>query len=74
MVSAKNVDKVVVSFKLNLIENDPDDNKFVDCGFAGNVDYIVTNDSDYNILKNLDFRKINIISLEEFGELLKNNI
>ena len=74
LVSAKNVEKINVSYKLNLIENDPDDNKFVDCGFAGNVDYIVTNDTDYNILKSIEFPKINIISLEVFGELLKNKI
>ena len=74
LVSAKNVEKINVSFKLNLIENDPDDNKFVDCGFAGNVDYIVTNDNDYNILNSIEFPKINIISLEDFGELLKIRI
>lgn len=74
LMSAINVERVTVSFKLNLIENDPDDNKFVDCGFAGNVDYIVTNDGDYNILKSIDFPKINIISLEDFGEFLKNKI
>lgn len=41
----------VIYFNLNLITNDPDDNKFVDCAFAANADFIVTNDSDFNILK-----------------------
>jgi len=34
-----NVKKIDVYFQLNLIAADPDDNKFVDCAFAGNVHF-----------------------------------
>ncbi len=45
-----NVTKISPSFKLNLILKDPDDNKFIDCAFAGNATYIVTDDRHFNIL------------------------
>ncbi len=72
LMAANNVEKITISYKFNLIKNDPDDNKFVDCGLAGNVDFIITNDKDYNVLHEIDFPKINIISLEDFGEYLNN--
>ncbi len=52
-----------------MIQSDPDDNKFVDCAVAGNVDFLVTNDKHYNILKTIGFPPINVISLEEFEEI-----
>lgn len=60
------------SFQTRLIYPDLDDNKFVDCAFAANVHYLVTNDRDYNILKRTNFPKINILKIEEFMEILKN--
>jgi uncharacterized protein len=48
----------VAYFRLNLITNDEDDNKFVDCAFAANADYIVTNDSDFNVLKTVSFHQL----------------
>lgn len=35
-------------FKWNLLK-DQDDNKFVDCAFATQADYIITDDKDFNI-------------------------
>lgn len=57
-------------YRLNLISHDSDDNKFVDCAFASNADYLVTNDSDFNVLKNIDFPIIRVVSLQEFKQLL----
>ncbi|MDX2048719.1 MAG: putative toxin-antitoxin system toxin component, PIN family [Chitinophagaceae bacterium] len=65
-----NVKKTDIHFHLNLIHSDPDDNKFVDCAFAGNVHFLVTNDKHYNILKSVSFPAINVITLDEFKELL----
>ena len=66
----ENVKKIDVHYHLNLITTDPDDNKFVDCAFAGNVHYLVTNDKHYNKLKSVTFPIINILSLVEFKNLL----
>ena len=55
----------------NLINVDPDDNKFVDCAIAANADYIVTNDKHFNVLKEVNFPKVTCITIEEFMEILK---
>ena len=60
----------VAYFKLNLIAIDADDNKFVDCAFASNAAYIITNDSDFNILRSLSFPSIKVKSIASFKELL----
>jgi len=52
-------------YKFRVITNDPDDDKFVDCAIASNAKYIVTEDSHYNVLKQLDFPKIEIIRLDD---------
>ena len=54
-------------FKLNLIKKDPNDNKFVDCAFACQADYIVTNDAHFAELKQVDFPIIQQKTLEEFA-------
>ena len=55
----------------NLINIDPDDNKFVDCAINAGVDYIVTEDKHFHILKNIDFPPTNVIGIDEFLEILK---
>ena len=67
-----NIHKINVFYKLNIISNDPSDNKFVDCAFASNAKYIVTNDKHFDVLKNIEFPKINVINIEELTQLLKN--
>jgi len=57
-------------YKWRLITNDDDDNKFVDCAIVGNADYIVTHDKHFNILKNIEFPKVNILTIDEFYNLL----
>lgn len=69
--SAVNVTFNEPYFKWQLIQADPDDNKFVDLAIAANVDYLVTNDKHFNILKITDFPKVNVVTLDEFGALLK---
>ena len=61
-----------IYYKLNLIFNDKDDNKFSDCAFASGATYLVTNDADFNILKKIDFPVIPVISLNEFKQILIN--
>jgi len=72
LMSARNVEKQDIFFKWNLIENDKDDNKFVDCAIAAGVDYLVTNDRHFNPIKSIGFPPITILSINEFVELLKD--
>ncbi len=43
---------------------DPDDNKFIDCAYAGRCIYIVTGDKDLLDIHN--FKEIEIITAAEF--------
>ena len=62
-----NVKKIDIYFDLNLIEADKDDNKFVNCAFASNAHFIVTNDKHFNILKMIEFPRIEIVDINEFN-------
>lgn len=62
-------------FRFRLLSDiDKDDDKFVDCAITSNADYIVTEDSHFNILKTINFPKINVLTLDEFYETLILNI
>lgn len=52
-------------YRFNLIAEDPDDNKFIDCAVAAQAKYIVTEDHHYNILQQVEFPKVDIIGLDE---------
>jgi len=65
-----NVIHISPKFRLQVIYPDMDDNKFVDCAFAANTHYLVSNDRDYNALKAIDFPKINLLKIEQFMEVL----
>lgn len=68
---AENVHRVDPYYNWDLIKQDRDDNKFVDCAVASNADYIVTNDRHFNILKNIGFPEVRVIDFNEFEKLLK---
>lgn len=62
----ENVKRIEVYFYLNLIDNDKDDNKFVDCAFASNAHLLVTNDKHFNVLKTIDFPEIFVVNIDKF--------
>ena len=53
-------------FHFGLIEQDPDDNKFVDCAIIAGADYIVSEDSHFRVLSEIPFPNVNIIRMDEF--------
>jgi putative PIN family toxin of toxin-antitoxin system len=63
-----------VYYRWNAITSDPDDNKFFDAAIAANADYLVTNDSHFNSVKNLAFPKVTIVSSDEFLQVLSEVI
>lgn len=73
LLNLDNLNKVEVYFEWKLIHGDPDDNKYVDAAIVGAADYIVTNDQHFNILKSVPFPKVEIISIENFLELISNS-
>ena len=62
-----------VYIHFGLIEADADDNKFVDCAVAADAEYIVTNDSHFNVLKHIDWPKLTVIAIKEFAKQLNND-
>ena len=78
-MSDEEIDEVVDEFKsvgvlveikevIEAVEDDPDDNKFIECAIAGQADYIVSGDTHLLSLK--QYRNIPILSLILFLTLL----
>jgi len=64
-----NVEYITKYFRWNLINVDPDDNKFVDCAISSNAKFIVTNDKHFNVIKKIDFPKIEVVDIDKFKEI-----
>ena len=71
LLNAPTVELIEPFYRFNLIKNDPDDNKFVDCAIAGNATYIVSNDSHFEVLKQIDFPKLVVKRIQEFSTILE---
>lgn len=72
LLESQYVELINPYFRLHLIEADHDDNKFVDCAFAANATYIVSDDKHYDVLKDVDFPKLLVLKLKEFLGLLQS--
>jgi uncharacterized protein len=70
LIELSNVHLISTYYDLRLIQADEDDNKFADCAFAANADYIITNDRHFDILKQISFPAIKTIRLEDFQAIL----
>ena len=68
-----NVYQISPHFKWNLLK-DEDDNKFVDCAISGNADYIVSNDKGFQILNEIDFPPISILTADEFESKFRERL
>ncbi|MDN8660490.1 PIN domain-containing protein, partial [Staphylococcus aureus] len=70
----KNTLRLDAHFRFNLIQEDVDDNKFVDCAIAANASYIVSQDHHFDILKTIEFPKVELIDIDTFMALLDNEL
>lgn len=59
-----------ITFNWLLINDDVDDNKFVDAYVASDPSILVTNDKHFEILKNIKFPEINICRIQEFNKII----
>lgn len=71
IIKSPNTEQVNTYFHWELITADPDDNKFVDCAFACGATYIVSNDSHFDVLKDIDFPQLLVKSLDDFLKSLQ---
>ena len=65
-----NVIRTEIFYDMRLIVYDVDDDKFVNCAFASNAHFIVTEDRHFKILSTVDFPKINVLKFQEFKQVL----
>ena len=66
LLHLENVVLMTPFFKWDLIAEDKDDNKFVDCYLISNGDVLVSNDRHFDGLKEIDFPKVTVIKIDEF--------
>ena len=59
------------SYLWQLVENDKDDNKFIDCYIASQSDYIISNDRHIHQIKNSRFPTISVLTYQEFEAQFK---
>jgi putative PIN family toxin of toxin-antitoxin system len=58
--------------RLNLIDSDPDDNKFCDCCFSSSSSYLISNDTHFNILKQTEFPSLPLVTSDEVRKIFFN--
>lgn len=70
---SRNVERKDPYFHLLLVKQDFDDNKFVDCAFVCQADYIVTDDSHFQDVIDSKFPTFQVTGLDEFAERMSDN-
>ena len=70
ILRANNVVRVDAQFRFGLITVDVDDNKFVDCAIVANADFIVSEDSHFNVLRSIPFPRVVVKKLQDFYDEL----
>ena len=63
-----NVYKTFIYYNWNLIVEDANDNKFIDCAINSNSHLLVTQDKHFDVIKGIDFPKIEILSINGFAK------
>ena len=58
---------IEVKSKIDLIKEDPEDNKIIECAVDGKADYIITKDN--HLLKHKEYKGIKILTPEEFLDI-----
>jgi putative PIN family toxin of toxin-antitoxin system len=69
LLKLPNVHHQTIYYHWNLISDDVDDNKFVDCAVSANVDYFISHDKHFNILQQVAFPKVEVLRIPEFKAL-----
>jgi putative PIN family toxin of toxin-antitoxin system len=66
-----NVEFITPYYHFNLIQQDKDDNKFVDCAIVAGAEYLVSNDLHFKVLQQISFPKVYVLRLSAFVRFLK---
>lgn len=66
----ENVHNVTKYYSWQLVEIDPDDNKFVDCSIAAGAEYLVSEDKHLRVINQYPYFNITLLKLAELKLLL----
>ena len=64
------VERYAPTYFWRLIEQDHDDDKFVDCAIAAAAEGIITNDRHFNALKSIAFPHVTVLTPDELWQIL----
>ena len=67
---SRNVERKDPYFHLGLVKQDEDDNKFVDCAFVSQADFIVTDDGHFSDAAKSPFPLFRVMGLDAFAEMM----
>jgi len=62
--------KIEPTYRWQLITDDADDDKYVDCAVAANADFIISNDKHFDVLDTIDFPKLTRLKLFQVKKTL----
>lgn len=71
LLELPNVKLFYPHYHWQLIEADREDNKYCDCAIASQSSYLVTDDKHFDVLREIPFPSITVISTDGFFDLLK---
>ena len=66
LLNKRNLIRVSPVWRFQLITQDPDDNKFVDCAICGQAEYLVSNDNHFKVLRDIGFPSVTVVRIQEF--------
>jgi putative PIN family toxin of toxin-antitoxin system len=73
LLKLPNVQQQTIYYHWDLISEDPDDNKFIDCTVSANAHYLVSHDRHFNVLKHIEFPEIEILKIDEFKAIFEES-
>lgn len=65
-----NVHFIQKYYHWQLIEADPDDNKFIDCAIAASAELLVSHDGHFRVINQYPYLNINLLSATAFQALI----
>jgi len=70
LLTRSNVRRQRINYDFRLVEQDPDDDKFVNAYVASQADYLVTDDRHFRVVLASQFPTVRVVSTAEFMEVL----
>lgn len=67
-----NRERVEKYFFWNLISQNPDDSKLIDCAIAGHAAFMVTEDKPFRVLADIPFPRVEVMDVETFQARLRS--